>query len=40
VCVAAAAFFIVGFKLRHEPAAVPATLARLHRLADDLARPA
>jgi hypothetical protein len=40
VCVAAAAFFIVGFKLRHEPAAIPATLARLQLLADDLARPA
>ena len=39
-CAAAAAHFIVGFKLRHEPPAVPATLARLHRLADDLARPA
>jgi aminoglycoside phosphotransferase (APT) family kinase protein len=40
VCVAAAAFFIVGFKLRHEPAAIPATLTHLHRLADDLAHPA
>jgi len=39
LCVAAAAFFIVGFKLRHEPAAVPTVLARLHQLADDLAAP-
>jgi aminoglycoside phosphotransferase (APT) family kinase protein len=39
LCVAAAAFFIVEFKLRHEPAAVATVLARLHRLADDLASP-
>jgi aminoglycoside/choline kinase family phosphotransferase len=39
LCVAAAAFFIVEFRLRHEPAAVATVLARLHRLADDLADP-
>jgi aminoglycoside phosphotransferase (APT) family kinase protein len=39
LCVAAAAFFIVEFKLRHEPAAVATVLARLHRLAGDLADP-
>jgi aminoglycoside phosphotransferase (APT) family kinase protein len=39
ICVAAAAFFIVEFKLRHEPAALPRVLSRLHRLADDLADP-
>jgi len=39
VCVSATAFDIVGFKLRHEPAHIHRTLARLHRLADDLAGP-
>jgi aminoglycoside phosphotransferase (APT) family kinase protein len=39
LAVAATAFFIVGFKLRHDPAAVPTVLDRLGRLASDLARP-
>jgi aminoglycoside phosphotransferase (APT) family kinase protein len=39
LCAAAAAFFIVEFKLRHEPAVLATVLARLHRLADDLADP-
>jgi hypothetical protein len=38
VCATAAAFFIVEFKLRHDPAAVPEVLSRLDRLALDLAR--
>jgi aminoglycoside phosphotransferase (APT) family kinase protein len=38
-CVAAAAFFIVEFKLRHQPAAMETVLPRLHRLAGDLADP-
>jgi aminoglycoside phosphotransferase (APT) family kinase protein len=36
---AATAFFIVGFKLRHDPAALPTVLTRLGQLADDLAQP-
>ncbi len=39
VCAAAAAFFIAGFKAAHQPDRVPATLAALHRMAADLARP-
>jgi aminoglycoside/choline kinase family phosphotransferase len=37
LCVAAAAFFIVEFKLRQAPASLATVVARLHRLADDLA---
>lgn len=36
VCAAAAAFFIVPFKQAHEPDALDRTIARLHRMADDL----
>ncbi|MQA80289.1 MAG: phosphotransferase [Streptosporangiales bacterium] len=36
LCVAATAFFIVGFKRRHEPDALPRVLTRLHHLADAL----
>jgi aminoglycoside phosphotransferase len=36
LCVTATAFFIVGFKRRHQPARVTRTLDRLHQLADDL----
>ena len=36
VCAAAAAFFIVGFKLRYEPAVVMATVDALHLMARDL----
>ena len=39
VCADAAAFFIVGFKLRHEPAVMMATLDALHQMADDLTDP-
>jgi aminoglycoside phosphotransferase (APT) family kinase protein len=39
VCVAAAAFFIVGFKLRYQPEVVVDTVEALRRLADDLAEP-
>ncbi len=39
VCAAAAAFFIVGFKLRHQPSAVMATMDALHLMADDLTKP-
>jgi hypothetical protein len=38
-CVTATAFDIVGFKMGHELAHIHRTLARLHRLADDLAGP-
>ncbi len=37
VCAAAAAFFIVPFKLRHEPERIDEVLSRLHDLATDLA---
>ena len=37
LCVTATAFFIVGFKRRHQPASVIRALARLHQLAEDLA---
>ncbi|HEX3812330.1 MAG TPA: phosphotransferase [Mycobacteriales bacterium] len=37
VCATVAAFFIVEFKLRHEPAAVPEVLSHLDQLAIDLA---
>ena len=39
VCVAAAAFFIVGFKRRYQPEVVMDTVEALLRLADDLAEP-
>ncbi|MBO0826302.1 MAG: hypothetical protein J2P24_00835 [Streptosporangiales bacterium] len=36
VCAAAAALFIVPFKQAHRPDALDRTIARLHRMADDL----
>jgi hypothetical protein len=39
LCVAATAFDIVRFKLRHEPSRLAEILTRLHELADDLAKP-
>ena len=36
VCAAATAFFIVGFKRRHDPQSLDQTFAALHRLAVDL----
>lgn len=36
LCVAATAFFIVGFKRRHQPDALPRVLTGLHHLADAL----
>ncbi|WP_026256965.1 phosphotransferase [Actinopolymorpha alba] len=39
LCVAATAFEIVGFKLQHEPHRIDEVLARLRRLAGDLAWP-
>jgi hypothetical protein len=38
-CAALAAYFIVGFKLRHEPHRIAEILARLHAMAADLAAP-
>nr|WP_238342334.1 phosphotransferase [Actinopolymorpha rutila] len=38
-CVAATAFDIVRFQVRHGPRQVPALLQRLRRLADDLSEP-
>lgn len=40
LCATAAAFFIVEFKLRHQPTSVGRTLTRLHQLAADLTRSA
>jgi aminoglycoside phosphotransferase (APT) family kinase protein len=37
LCVTATAFFIVGFKRRHQPESLTRAFARLHQLADDLA---
>jgi len=39
VCACRCAFFIVGFKLRHEPAVVMATMNALQLMADDLTDP-
>lgn len=36
VCAAAAAFFLVPFKQLHQPEALDRTVARLHRMADEL----
>jgi aminoglycoside phosphotransferase (APT) family kinase protein len=39
LCVAAAAFFIVEFKRRHQPGTLTTVIARLHELAGELADP-
>jgi len=39
VCTAATAFFIIGFKVKHDPERVDSTLAGLFQLAADLSRP-
>ena len=36
LCAAAAAYFIVGFKLRHHPDRIPEVLARLRCFVNDL----